>query len=189
MKLKKIICFVFIICQIFTISACNRKINQEKSSQQEKNLLDDIYEDDLPDKCIEITLECLTKNDKETFKSIVADSIIKANSDIDERIDEIFEFFDGKIIHHEKYGVTIEKSKLDKFILTNIVFGLKVTTDSDTYIIRYKYKMCSKYFSNKLISEKSGLYLFEIASETDMNNSGKTNFFKDIEGLYVIKIE
>ena len=180
---KKVIAFLTLTLVIFT-SACGNTNNHIKRPHMSSMSLFDKMEEK-ENTCVKTAVESLKSGDKETFKKIFADSIVAGNADFDKKVDDVFDFVEGNILSYEVEGMSPESTNGEKYVYFSDNFYCVITTDVDKYTIHFKYKMIATYFLRKI--QKSGVYLFEILSDTAAENSGKTNFFRDIEGVYVIE--
>lgn len=132
------------------------------------------------------TVECLKNGDKETFKKLFSESIVMANPNLDDKIDEIFNLVQGNIVSSEKGKNFRKRTRIKDTIISTTDFEGKIVTDVDTYRLHFKCKISVDVRKAEPVKGKNGVYLFEIYSETAAKSSGKTNLFNDIEGVYVI---
>lgn len=149
----------FVILIISTMLFCNCGSNNYKTpTQQAEETLSQI-------------LECFVNNDVETLKGYFCPYIQDNVSDLDQKINDAFNLFDGKIVSYDDpfgsacgsserkdTGATIENIKTDK---------------GTEYSIAIK-----AWLTNNKEPEKIGVYVLVVKNETQMSNNGDSEGFE-----------
>ena len=122
MKLK---CFVVIISFLLLLTGC--KVNTNSQEYQANLILDEL-------------LVALENDDALAIKEMFAEDA-QNSIDLDTQIEEMLEYFDGKVISYEKIGTVAGGESYDDGVLTYSRVGNartpKIVTDTDTYRISF----------------------------------------------------
>lgn len=92
-------------------------------------------------------INCIEQKDAETLKSLFCSYIINNYSDLDAKIEEVFEFFDGKIVSYDDLFSSACGSREHK----DCGASANVTTDKGTvYSIAFKCWLTNKDYPDKI---------------------------------------
>ncbi len=109
MKVIKII--ASILCCI-TLTACNLLFDLNESREYNPR---DLFSRDYPfakETALEV-IRCLDSDDSEALKSLISDDVV-LGCNIDERINELFDFYKGKSVSYERISSGIRSSEYRK---------------------------------------------------------------------------
>jgi len=122
MKLK---CFVVIISFLLILTGCGVKADSQE--KQANLILDEL-------------IVALENEDASAIKEMFAEDV-QNSIDLDTQIEEMLEYFDGKVISYEKIGTVAGGESYDDGVLTYSRVGNalsnKVTTGVSTYSISF----------------------------------------------------
>jgi len=92
-------------------------------------------------------INCIEQKDAETLKSLFCSYIINNHSDLDAKIKEVFEFFDGEIVSYDGLTSSACGSREHK----DCGASANVTTDKGTvYSIAFKAWLTNEDYSDKI---------------------------------------
>lgn len=128
----------------------------------------------IAEQTLEEILKVLEKKDKSEFKRIFSEETLNEITDMDERIDFLFDYYKGEYSSYSNSGIgSMEESSEG---ILQIMKEYNVKTSSEEYILRFE--VTAKHTE----SEKVGINMIQICTEND-----KETMISDIEaiGLYI----
>ena len=178
MEMRKITCIIVCVLTIISIAFC---ITSCKSREKRLNE-ETTYEDKQMHAMEEKVIGCIKNDDKEGLKKLFSKRAQKDIEDLDGKIDELFNVFDGKVIKSVRVSskVTDGSVNVQPFsIIGKCTFSLNSKRQYIGYI-----DFCDKDDNNK---DNVGLYMIEVCtcSREDLPeeftwegvNSGKPGIF------------
>jgi len=156
--MKKIITILIVTIMAFsTLCSCGSGEYKTPTQQAEETLSQ--------------ILDCFVNNDVETLKGYFCPYIQDNVSDLDQKINDAFNLFDGKIVsYNDPFGSACGSSERKDTGAT--IENIK--TDKGT-----EYSIAIKaWLTNNKEPEKIGVYVLVVKNETQMSNNGDSEEFK-----------
>lgn len=179
MNIKRLIIFITIMVFSLGLISCNSARTMVNDRLAELNGSND---DETADKCFQKIIEALDNKDKEELKKIFSPNALKEANDIDSSINEMMNFYKGKMKSNKRTVATSESKDYGEN-KKELNCSYKVTTDDGNYSI---------HFVEKLIDTKNpnnvGIYTLDIMKEQDGDKFFHWGNKNQSAGVYVLDI-
>lgn len=166
--------FLLIVLIIFTLCSCG--LNDDSM-----NLFED-KDNKLADTCIKNLYTAIKNEDKDAVKNLFSNKACSDAVNIDDQIDELFEFINGELISWNKEESPIvedhtESGKNSK----HEMFWFSLKTSEDVYSVFLLY-----YPIENMNPDNKGIYSMLILRECDERNlEGSTNEWSAVPGIKI----
>ena len=141
----------------------------------------DLYCDDgqVADACFEQVLKALEEQDREALKAIFSKQVLSEVNNMDERINYLFSFFQGRIASWENSAWCSDDSIRDRKRTTSIKSWYSVDTGQDEYLFFLLY-----YSTDEQNPDNEGRYALRVIKAKDKET--QFTYWQDmnIPGIY-----
>lgn len=168
--MKKILIIIVIgIAALVCLVSCKEKENAQKRTVIPVRL---DYDGRNANEAMLKMWEAFDIKDREAIKELLSAETINEIGECDSKIDNLFEFIQGKIVECKKYLLTSSKDRSAGKTKYEIEGGYIITTTEETYL--FKFSLITRDDLNK---ENTGIYRIDIITkeltESDKDWGGK----------------
>lgn len=173
--MKKIL-LLLMLCMLFmSMSGCVYKNRGEYLGKVAQS------EDKQSDAMMQSIIDALETQDKDALKALLSPYALEHAEDLDEKIEELMEFYPGSEGGFDGYNVS--KKSANYGVISLMLDGVyDVSSNGEEYEVNFV-----MYPRNDEEPEKIGLYLIEVMTEEAKPEGFKWKNEEDAPGIYVLE--
>lgn len=161
LSMSKFIIINIVIALFFNLTSCS--FNPSTITDSRLNMLNQGVDEEMANSRLEQILECIDLKDTKKLKGLFSNNAFKDAENLDEDIEKLFEFVNGKIVSWDNSdGLTVKESKDSGKKSKEVHSYYYVSTDEEKYFF-----MLVDFPVDTINADNEGLYMLLVVKSED----------------------